>query len=105
MRQEDLLHAGEENRARFTKKVALHKWPAGVFIEFAAIICMYSVPGESERMEQQQFSEVEVDKVVASSNIVEVEESVENSNNMDHNQVVGNPEQESCSLVAGVLEP
>ena len=54
----------------------------------------------SVRMEQQQFSEVEVDKVVVSSNIMEVEESVENSNNteVDHNQMVGNPEQESCSL-------
>ena len=50
------------------------------------------------RMEQQQFSEVEMDKVVASSNILEVEESVASSNNMEveevENQVVENCEQE-----------
>ena len=50
------------------------------------------------RMEQQQFREFEVDKVVASSNILEVEESVASSNNMEveevENQVVENCEQE-----------
>ena len=47
-------------------------------------------------MEQQQFSEVEVDKVVASSNNLEVEELVASSNNMEveevEGQVVENPE-------------
>ena len=43
------------------------------------------------RMEQQQFSEVEVDKVVASANNMEMEEA--------ENQVmVANPEQVSRSL-------
>ena len=50
-------------------------------------------------MEQQQFREFEVDKVVASSNILEVEESVASSNNMEveevEGQVVQNCEQES----------
>ena len=51
------------------------------------------------RMEQQQFSEVEVDKVVASSNNLEVEELVASSNNLEveetENQGVENREQES----------
>ena len=50
-------------------------------------------------MEQQQFREFEVDKVVASSNILEVEELVASSNNLEveelEKQVVENPEQES----------
>ena len=47
-------------------------------------------------MEQQQFSEVEMDKVVASSNNLEVEELVASSNNLEveevEGQVVENPE-------------
>ena len=50
-------------------------------------------------MEQQQFSKVEMDKVVAPSNILEVDESVASSNNLMEelveNQVVANCEQES----------
>ena len=61
------------------------------------------------RMEQQHFSEVEVDKVVASSNNMEVEELVVSSNNMEVEvEVMANHEHVLCSLdalVAGVLEP
>ena len=59
------------------------------------------------RMEQQQFSEVEVDKVVASSNSMEVEELVLSSNNMEV-EVMANHEHVLCildALDAGVLEP
>ena len=52
------------------------------------------------RMEQQQFSKVEMDNVVAPSNILEVDESVASSNNLEAeelvvNQVVAIFEQES----------
>ena len=59
------------------------------------------------RMEQQQFSEVEMNKVVASSNSMEVEELVLSSNNMEV-EVMANHEHVLCildALDAGVLEP
>ena len=49
--------------------------------------------------QQQQFSKVEMDNVVASSNILEVEESVAYSKSQEveevEHQVVGNHEYES----------
>ena len=54
------------------------------------------------RMEQQQFSEVEVEEVVASSNNMEVEEMVASFNNLEveetENQVGADLEQVLCCV-------